>query len=283
MRARLVRVRGAGALRRRDRGLHPHGVDRPHVVALGDGRAPLRVGRVARARRAGDGADRPRRAPPRARSRAHPRLPHRRPSRAAREHRRARAGDHRRRRGGRRHPARVRSPRCTRASGASWSAIAFVEEGRMAIGPLIGTRPTTSPHPRSPCRSSTAATPSPRSGSGARPPRHLRPSSSAPRRCSRRSASSAGTPAARSGCREGPSGRLDPRRPTGAPSRRRAGSACRRRRRSAPCIAARCSSATWRARPAGFVMPVNLKSKSSPAAVSKSTSPTPSMRSRKLW
>ena len=37
------------------------------------------------------------------------------------------------------------------------------------------------------------------------------------------------------------------------------------------------------ARSAGSSMPVNLKSKSSPAAVSKSTRPTPRMRSRKLW
>ena len=43
--ARLVRVRGARALRRRDRGLHPHRVDRPHLVALGDGRARVRVRR----------------------------------------------------------------------------------------------------------------------------------------------------------------------------------------------------------------------------------------------
>ena len=40
MRRVAVRVRGARALRRRDRGLHPHGRDRPHLVALGDGRAP---------------------------------------------------------------------------------------------------------------------------------------------------------------------------------------------------------------------------------------------------
>ena len=33
------------------------------------------------------------------------------------------------------------------AVGASWSAIAFVEEGQMAVGPLIGTAPEGPPEP----------------------------------------------------------------------------------------------------------------------------------------
>ena len=99
-----------------------------------------------------------------------------------------------------------------------------------------------------------------------------RPSSRAPPRCSPPTASSAGTPAARTGCPE----RLDESRvldlrarPLAADVRLHRGGAGARR-----------SGARG---PAGSLMPVNLKSKSSPAAVSKSTRPTPSMRSRKLW
>ena len=115
MRRTHVRVRGARALRRRARGVHPHRVDRPHLVALGDARctsaSPATL--LARAEQV-DGADRPR---PRARRRrcpahmrdAGPGLRGRRVS-----DRRPRAGGRRRRRGGRRHPARRRSPRCTR-------------------------------------------------------------------------------------------------------------------------------------------------------------------------
>ncbi len=33
------------------------------------------------------------------------------------------------------------------AAGTPWSAIAFVEEGRMAIGPLIGSAPEGAPEP----------------------------------------------------------------------------------------------------------------------------------------
>ena len=154
-------------------------------------------------------------------------------------------------------------------AGAPWSAIAFVEEGQMAVGPVVGTAPDGAPAPALALpivyRGDTVAA----LWLGSATPRRPRsPSSSAPPRCLRRTASSAGTPAARSGYLRPSDAGLDLRaaRAGGVPRHRGA-----------------LKLGDLFASPAGSSIPVNLKSKSSPAAVSKSTMPTLSMRSRKLW
>ena len=89
-------------------------------------------------------------------------------------------------------------------AGAPWSAIAFVEEGQMVIGPVAGTAPDDAPAPALAVpivyRGDTVA--ALWLGSAVDAARSS-PSSSAPPRCSPRTASSAGTPAARNGCRSG--------------------------------------------------------------------------------
>ena len=175
--------------------------DRPHLVAQGVRRAPVRIGRPARARRAGDGADRPRRASADARARRTGATRWR-PSRAAREHRRAAC---RRSSTAARRPTRSCARRSTavhEAAGAPWSAIAFVEEGEMVVGPLLGAAPDGTPVPALTVpivyRGDTVA------GALVRE-RDVHasstPTSRAWRPCSLPTASSAGTPAARAGSR----------------------------------------------------------------------------------
>ena len=126
-----------------------------------------------------------------------------RPSRAAREHRTTRC---RRSSTAARRPTRScarRWPPCTRASARPGARSRSSRSARWSSGPLIGTAPDDSPAP-------ALAVPIVYRGDtvaalwfgGTTPRRRSRPSSRASRRCSPRTASSAGTPAARSGCRE---------------------------------------------------------------------------------